>query len=318
MEPKLSEWEKFCVGEPSDNPSWPNDDCAPFDTVSHVSHLEPALKIMQDKRIRAGLVFDESVLNTERILVSWTSPNYWTPGFRYGNVRFQFGWAEKVREKKYYWVESMAYGVKACRILITTNTHEKLAPYDPTHGDGPWWFDTDSGTHYFNGDYCLEFMFEHDLACDEEVRVDFVKHHERNCSTVPKNPESCPQLGMSDTDASSMFVAGMLGRAVQVTPLWFSHDHGEDVPYQINRAWTFLQPRLASPRYGEYEGEMTGASDGTVAVARAICNAFYLGENEEASALRTMFADKESFTEGLGRLLAQHLGIPDWGMLGKW
>jgi hypothetical protein len=62
----------------------------PFSKVSHVAHFSSALDILGDKTIRAGLVYDESKLNKDRILVGWLSPNHWGDGFRYGTVLFSW------------------------------------------------------------------------------------------------------------------------------------------------------------------------------------------------------------------------------------
>jgi hypothetical protein len=73
------------------------------------------------------------------------SPNDWNAGFRYGNVRFTFDWAALVANKKAYWVESIAYGVPACRILVTdTDRGAELVAYDPTVRNGPWWIPWDT------------------------------------------------------------------------------------------------------------------------------------------------------------------------------
>ncbi|SRR5712692_828595 len=167
----MSEWITFRVGTPSTRQNWSNPDCTPFHAVYHVSHIIPSLSILQNKKIHAGLVFDESKLNKDRLLVSWVSPNHWSPGSRYGTVQFCFDLRQLIQGKNYYWVESIAYGVRACRILVTPNEHKGLAQYDPTVGDGPWWYDKDKDEHYFNGNYCLELMLEEDLAIDAETTL---------------------------------------------------------------------------------------------------------------------------------------------------
>ncbi len=99
------EWVRFRVGVPQRPPAFaPN--CASFSTMSHVAHREAALTIMREGVLRVGLVFDESWLNTSRIRVTWLSPNYWTPGFRYGNVRFVYDWPALTVGMRAYWVEA--------------------------------------------------------------------------------------------------------------------------------------------------------------------------------------------------------------------
>jgi hypothetical protein len=151
------EWARFQVGVPQPRPGFaPN--CVPFSTMSQVTHRETALTIMREGVLRAGLVSDESRLNTSRIRVTWLSPNYWTPGFRYGNVRFVYDWPTLWAGMPAYWVEVMAYGVHACRILLTDRPVDDpvlagLVPYDSTRGDGPGWFEVAPNQHYYNSTY---------------------------------------------------------------------------------------------------------------------------------------------------------------------
>jgi hypothetical protein len=163
-------WDEFAVGAPSKQPNWSNRDCLPLVSVAHVAHVTTALRIVQEGCLRANLVFDESKLNTERIRVVWLSPNDWARGFRYGSIRFSFGWEPLIAGKRAYWVESIAYGVAACRILISDRDYDKtLEPYDPQRVRGPWWLAPD-GKHYWNGRYCLEIMYEANVTlgdCDQ-------------------------------------------------------------------------------------------------------------------------------------------------------
>ncbi len=91
-------WRKFRVGQPSASANWVEPDCQPLTTVSHVAHVPTAVRIAEDGRLREDLVFDRSILNTERIRVTWFSPNDWrgAGGFRHGNVHFTFDWASLV------------------------------------------------------------------------------------------------------------------------------------------------------------------------------------------------------------------------------
>ena len=82
-----SECNRFAVGELSKNPNRDEPTCRPLVSLSHIAHVEVALEIVRSKVIRAGLVCDKSKLNTERIEVVWLSPNQWSYGSRYGNIR---------------------------------------------------------------------------------------------------------------------------------------------------------------------------------------------------------------------------------------
>jgi hypothetical protein len=70
----MTEWERFKIGNPSVRRYWTEPDCVPFDTVTHTSHIDSAIRIITEGEIQPSLVFDESILNTQRILVSWLSP----------------------------------------------------------------------------------------------------------------------------------------------------------------------------------------------------------------------------------------------------
>src|SRR4051794_25924403 len=97
-------WSKFKVGVPATKGF--NSDCQKFGTVSHTSHVDSALSILSRGEIRPYLVFDESLLNDQRILVSWLSPNHWHNGYRYGNIRFDFDFQSLIAGKHFYWVEA--------------------------------------------------------------------------------------------------------------------------------------------------------------------------------------------------------------------
>src|SRR5438132_10219218 len=117
-------WQRFSVGSPSTRPNRTEPARTPFDQVWHVTHLSNALAIIPAGIILSRLIHDESILNTRRLLVNWVSPNHWNPGYRYGNVAFNFNWPQLIENKNYYWVEVMNYSPKACRILITDTDYD--------------------------------------------------------------------------------------------------------------------------------------------------------------------------------------------------
>ena len=58
--------------------------------VQHIAHVPAAKRIIEDGRIRSGLIYDESLLNRSRISVVWLSANTWANGSVYGTVAFEF------------------------------------------------------------------------------------------------------------------------------------------------------------------------------------------------------------------------------------
>ncbi|MCC6444121.1 MAG: hypothetical protein IT210_11795 [Armatimonadetes bacterium] len=144
------------------------------------------MNIIRAGKIKAGLVYDQSKLNTERIHVAWLSPNFWNHGFRYGNVAFEYDWKSLLEGKRAYWVEAIrSYRPPACRILLTGENFDSiLAPYNPSDKNGPWWHDSSEDQHFWDGDFCLELMIDHDLTVDQAQEVKFVAHHGGNPSLL--------------------------------------------------------------------------------------------------------------------------------------
>lgn len=289
-------WERFRVGSPSTRPNWVEPECQPFTEVSHVAHLEAAHRIVTDGRIRAGLITDESLLKEERIQVAWLSPNHWGPGFRYGSVRFEFDFAKLIEGHRFYWVESMAYGVPACRILITKDDysgHPILIPYDPTAGDGPWRFDEANDTHYRNGNYCLEFMVERDLELADLKDLDFEKHHQYQCCI---DPTTCPERGMQPTHASARFLARLVAtgsrlpaviQAREVSELWF-----------VEPAILHIQREIQNHAGEEFSGVLTPAHPSSFPIAREILNSYARPQlRDDIRYLAQLFENEDALKE---------------------
>ncbi|MHC2801176.1 hypothetical protein ACVMII_000922 [Bradyrhizobium diazoefficiens] len=70
--------------------------CVKLDRIYHVTHTNSALRILDDREVGKRLISDESVLNKTRTTVVWLSPDFWNDGFRYGNVRFAYDFADIV------------------------------------------------------------------------------------------------------------------------------------------------------------------------------------------------------------------------------
>lgn len=305
-DPKMP-WQRFRVGEPSADPEQPERTCSSLRIVFHIAHLEAAHRIIVDGKIRSGLIFDESKLNRERILVAWLSPNTWFHGYRYGSVCFDFDWPRLAKDHRYYWVESIAYGVPACRILLTKNDysgHPILIPYDPTTGDGPWWLDEASNTHYFNGKYCLEFMVERDIEISELWDLDFVKHHSHQCSIDPK---SCPERGMSHNDAATKFLARLVGAKV-VLP--------DSIRRNNSSRWRKYAAALASIATGQvrrtvtFDGVLTPGDPSSLPVARALLNMFATPSlHDEIPDIARLFSSSDDVRE-LFTVLIKELFAP--------
>lgn len=287
MEP---EWAKFKVGEVSTRRNWTNEDCQPFETISHVAHKDVARRIMCDRFIMSGLVCDESKLNTERILVSWLSPNDWdgAGGFRYGNVRFTYDFASLIAGKNYYWVESRAYGIEACRILVSENNRSDLLdPYDPTLRNGPWWHDAENSTHYRNGRYCLEFMFEENLRVRDCASLNFVTHHPRRCNI---SPGTCVDSGLSGHHAALDFSAFLLADTCRLpTGLFTATYRGSRFFNDAYLSHFGTLCRTIVDNADEFTGTVQDGTETAMALVRAIFSAYANDHEDDAYALAALF-----------------------------
>lgn len=302
----VREWTSFRVGEPSTDPSWTNMDCLPMRTVKHVTHIASAFQLIADARIIAGLVFDQSRLNTERVLVTWLSPNDWTGagGFRYGNVRFGFDWESIIEGKRFYWVESIAYGIPAARILVTDRDHSAtLETYDPTAGDGPWWHDESSGVHYRNGKYCLEIMVEGDLELGGGCRIDFVDHHGRYCSIAP---HECQDLGRRRNEAGGVFIAELIARRLDPLRLKW----GDDLRDTVREVFRPIGRKLREVCEDlGFSGLVEGSTSQAAPIARAILASYVCGDDDELISLMRLFSSSDAVIESCRRLIADTFGL---------
>lgn len=305
------EWRSFSVGTPSTRNNWTEPDCIPFTEVTHVTHIHSAVEVIRLGKIRQSLVFDESILNDRRVLVSWCSPNWWNPGFRYGNVAFRFDWAGLIARRRYYWVESIAYGIKACRLLVTDREHADLEEYDPGVGDGPWWHDEESDKHYFNGNYCLEIMVESDLDVDDSLGCKFVDHHQYQCSIDPRN---CKDRNRRASVGGAMLLGRLVGERVGVPAGLLTQRADRSKPSdELRLAWNEWR-LVARSRDTDVGGPVESTTPGSRELARAILRAYGAG-NDDFLMLAALFRSRQDLEQATREAVAEHFGIADLASL---
>ena len=309
------DWNRFRVGRPSTRSNWTETDCVPFNYVSHYTHLESSFTSLREGVLRATLVYDESKLNTERIRVVWFSPNNWenAGGFRYGSVGFDFKWQELIKDLNSYWIESIAYGTPACRILLTANNYDSLFDrYDATVGNGPWWFDRSTGEHYRNGDYCLEIMFEDDLELIRNEGVTISSHHGRYCSLNRYNPNACPDLGLDRQVARGYFLARIVGTKMNTIVLKFTE---KDTEGKIIPKWSlefgFNELLWKLPADVNFCGTLRSTDSSAESLVRAICSAYSYRHFDEQKKLASLFVSKEELWSCCRNVVAKDFGLSD-------
>lgn len=264
--------------------------CVELESVSHVAHISTAKRVIEDYSLRADLVYDASILNSERIRVVWLSPNDWAYGFRYGNIRFTLGWAKLVEGKRYYWVEAMRqYNPTACRILVTdTDYSESLPLYDPRVGDGPWWIDGE-GNHWWQGRLCLEIMFEGNIQLDEVMKLDFVEHHRNLCNV---GAAYCEYRGVEGSVAGAEFIAWVLSSGNADRVAQFSEDFAGATTRLLRRC---MKVDVTGPG-------MSADDPRAEATVRAFLGVLY-GHESNAKLLANLFDSNASLVTAVERVI---------------
>ncbi|MCX6926411.1 MAG: hypothetical protein NT154_24865 [Verrucomicrobia bacterium] len=297
-------WREYRVGTPSTRPRWTNQECDPFTRVLHVTHIENALAIIPGGTLKPQLITDESRLNTRRLLVNWVSPNTWGTGYRYGNVAFALDWPNLLNGKRLYWVEVMPYAIPACRILVTEKDYTgdaDMIPYDPTTGEGPWWWSRTDNVHYRNGHICLEFMLEFDLSAAACNAISFVKHHDQYCCI---KETSCRDKGMEFQEAAGRFVAGVITKETDVRNVNIDN-------HAVQGGWWWLM--MTWPRDG-YRGA-TGVEandDAALALAHSVTTTYYRRDNDKFVKLARLFATRTALEFSVKALVkAKFPEMPD-------
>jgi hypothetical protein len=181
-----------------------------MDVVHHVTHTPAALRIIEDRRITRGLIYDKCSLNDSRTTVVWLSPNRWVNGSRYGNVEFTYDFEGLANRRKIYWVEvHTGYSPHACRFLITDEDVAQLPvlPYDPVSDEGP--LRKADGIWYWNFKYTGEFLLQDPLRLSDCTRVEFIKHHDDFCALG-----GCNDRGKDGAGAAGRVIAQILSRDI--------------------------------------------------------------------------------------------------------
>lgn len=294
-------WKKYAVGSHAKH-----SDCQSLDRVLHVTHVHSALAAIRERKLSPRLIYDESRLNTERVLVSWLSPNHWGPGFRYGNIAFSLDWSSLAEGMKWYWVGVMRYSPQACRILITDQDHPELLPYDPFKRDGPWWCSKKTGKHYWNGEYCLEFMLEDSISFSDVAKLEFVDHHRYQCSI---SAGSCPDRGHDASTGAARLLAGAADRGLLTNAdgLWI--DAKSKPKESLRYAWPNLRAKISFGMKERWTGSLDGGCPQAKAVARAAMGNFCDLNNADRKEMLSLFDARESAIEAMATLIEEDLDI---------
>lgn len=272
--------------------------------IYHVAHIDTALRIMKDDKIRAGLIGDKSRLKEKRVPVSWLSPNIWINGSRYGNIAFTYDFKKLVKEKNYYWVEVMTeYSPDAPRILITDLEYDYLEQYDPETDKGPWKYDSRSDRHFWNGSICLEFMFESDIPLKFCKEIRTVRHHAHFCSLDPKN---CLEKNQTERAAGLKFYSALITEGLAF--YYNQHTTGKGGTPKESLSDTLGTYYVKSSRQ-DFTGTVKCTSNVAEALVRASLSALANRNNSDYRLLLNEFRSHEDYMNSLRKIVETYFEI---------
>jgi len=270
-------------------------------TVRHVVHVPFARRIIEDGKIKAGLIYDESRLNKSRTSVAWVSANSWGLGSIYGTVEFQFSWADIVADQKLYWVEAMNYSPNAYRLLLSKRDIPAglIKPYDPAKDEGP--LKLQDGKYYWNGEYTSEFMIEDDLSLEQCTGIDFVLHHGQYCRPFGNAcPDRLAQPSVQRTGAR--LLSFILGNDLHVLDRLFKNDQ----PFNpLNTAYISL------PAAKNFGGPIAADVE-CQNVVRGALALFGADQFDQARALLALISSKDPYSRALKEVIRAHFKDPQW------
>jgi hypothetical protein len=284
-----------------------------LETVRHVVHVPEARRILEDTRLRAGLVYDESRLNRSRTCVTWVSANTWGPGSIYGNVEFCFSWDHVIKGRHFYWVEAMtSYKPHAYRFLITDrdlSNSRYVTPYDPETNKGPLRLKDE--VWYWNGSKTSEFMIDSDLKLKDCIAFDIISHHATKCRLYGA---SCPDAGTAHYSIGGRILAFILGNGIHCI------DHVLKVPSGYKRRRLLGDAvdwgadgilRALGAKKDRFTGVIR-AQDSRSTLMRGALALYGADQKRAARDLIALLKSQDIFEQALTEIINAHFQISDW------
>jgi hypothetical protein len=292
----MSEWSQFgLVFQRGATPK----DASELETVYHIVHAKTCRRILEDERLRAGIIGDESVLKTTRISVVWTSANHWAYGSFYGNVRFGFDWARFAQGKNIYWVEAIAYGNPAYRLMVTDRNlaNGLVTPYNPETDEGP--LRKVAGIWYWNHRYTSEFMIDRDVSLREATTLDFVRHS--RC----RESRSCGDEKIGEYRIAGQVIAFILGNSIHCVDHLLTKE--ERLTSSAFQGLSEISMSLTAKK--DCFGGSLDKDESVAAVLRGALALHGSGQVMDAKNLMKTIRTRDAFNAALERIIQEHFGI---------
>lgn len=286
--------------------------CSMLKKVRHIVHVGGARRILEEGRIKSGLIYDKSRLNRSRLCVVWVSANTWTNGSIYGNVEFVFEWKDLIKGKKAYWVEVMTgYSPIAYRLLFTDrdlSTSKRVFPYDPTSDGGP--LRKAKGKWYWNESYTSEFMIESDISLTDCTSVNFIEHHHSKCRL---NGPRCPDRNQLFPKTGGQVMSFILGNGLDgANHAFLNPSNNQKLHFVadcgIEGIWTALG------RKSKYFTGVIGNPVSRRAVLRGALALYGSNQKAEAKKLIALLKSQEIFEKALEEVVRDHFGFKSYSL----
>jgi hypothetical protein len=298
-------WNTFAVcGKPGAK------SCQRLERTGHVTHVESALDVFRDGRIRPKLVLDGSRLDTKRVEVVFTSPFNWAEpwGCMFGNVLFEFDWPKITKGMKLYWLGAQKYSSLRPRILVTDEGYPEFKRYLPGKRNGPWWRSNKTGLDYWNASYGIEFLIEGDIWVHQVAQMKFIKGHSK-CLLG-----GCPDRGHDRQYAAARLLAGACHRGLLPgsRQLWVMN---VSRPRQaLRHAWEQLKMLLVGTKQ-KWVGPIKSGAENAKAQAWACLGAFYYRETDHRRRLLRKFVGPKNAINACAALIEDGLELKDGTLL---
>jgi hypothetical protein len=279
--------------------------------VYHVAHVVDACRIIEDGRINAGLIGDESRLRRTRTSVCWLSANYWAPGSIYGTVQFTFRWEDIIRDRNVYWVEVMNYPNPAYRFLITDrdlSASNLVQAYDPETARGPLRLHDD--TWYWNGQYTSEFMLDTDLPLSRCVEIKTIAHRGDRCRL---HRPRCAEAGRSIWSTGAQTLAYVIAQDLTRVRRCIMHRSGIGVDEPGSTVRDTLEFLLQELTKEEPHGPITSARRSEAAMKGALL-LYGAGQFEDAQELVRTLRSRGIARTALEAHARAYLRLPDFSL----
>jgi hypothetical protein len=272
-------------------------------TVWHNTHLVPALRIAEDRRISGGLV-EDGKLHETRTEVVYVTPKSWGDGSIYGSFCFEMPWAELAKGRHLYWVEeNVNVQNPISRFLLSWDGASRLpvTPYDPESDDGP--LRRVGGRWFWLSTIVPEIVVDDPIFTINMTQLSFDLHRDGYCH--PRR-WSCSERGPGgSSDAQTSFLARMLADPrIEMQDLLV---RGEGFTHGVMGPLMTLDRRLCLKQ--AWGGPIVDDVRATDAITAA-CLAYHHGERERAKRLMGLI-DTEARAERLFlEVIRGRFGLP--------